>query len=89
MHMITWNLNQAVRTHINDEKTLLICTIFAKKRKTSEFNDDEFSLIFNLFKQLFDVYNLLADQTLIIAKALCMIEVLFESFKKKYDFEDE
>ncbi len=82
-------MNQAVRTHINDEKTLLICTIFAKKRKTFEFNDDEFSLIFNLFKQLFDVYNLLADQTLIIVKALCMIEVLFESLEKKYDFENE
>jgi len=89
MHMIARNSNQAVRTHINDEKTLLICTISVKKRKTSEFNDDEFRLIFNLFRQLFDVYNLLADQTLIIAETLCMIKVLFESLEKKYDFEDE
>ncbi len=61
MHMIAQNLNQAVKTHINDEKTLLICTVFAKKHKTSEFNDNEFSLIFNLFRQLFNVYDLLAD----------------------------
>ena len=77
MHMIAWNSNQAVKTHINDEKTLLICTMSAKNRKTSEFNDNEFSSIFNLFKQLFNVYDLLANQALIIAKALCMIEVLF------------
>ncbi len=82
-------MNQAVKTHINDEKTLLICTASAKKRKTSEFNDDEFNLIFNLFRQLFDVYDLLADQALIIAKALCMIEVLFKSLEKKYNFKDE
>ena len=61
----------------------------AKNRKTSEFNDNKFSSIFNLFKQLFNVYDLLADQALIIAKALHMIEVLFESLKKKYDFKDE
>ncbi len=61
MHIIAWNSNQAVRTHINDEKTLLICTAFVKKHKTSEFNNNEFNLIFNLFRQLFDVYNLLAD----------------------------
>ena len=89
MHMIAKNSNQAVRTHINNEKTLLICTAFAKKRKTSEFNDDEFNLIFNLFKQLFNVYDLLANQALIIAKALCMIEVLFKSLEKKYNFKDE
>ncbi len=89
MHMIAWNLNQAVRTHINNEKTLLICTVSTKKRKISEFNDDEFSSIFDLFRQLFDVYDLLADQALIIAEALRMIEVLFESFEKKYNFKDE
>ncbi len=61
MHMIAWNLNQAVRIHINDEKTLLIYTVFVKKYKTSEFNNNEFNSIFDLFKQLFDVYDLLAD----------------------------
>jgi len=35
------------------------------------------------------VYDLLADQALIIAEALRMIEVLFESFEKKYNFKDE
>jgi len=35
------------------------------------------------------VYDLLANQVLIIAEALHMIEVLFESLEKKYDFEDE
>ncbi len=89
MHMIAWNSNQAVRTHINDEKTLLICIVSAKKRKTSEFDNDEFSSIFNLFRQLFNVYDLLADQALIIAEALHMIEVLFKSLEKKYNLEDE
>ncbi len=82
-------MNQAVRIHINDEKTLLICTVFVKKYKTSEFNNNEFNSIFNLFKQLFDVYDLLADQALIIAEALHIIKVLFKSFEKKYDFKDE
>jgi len=89
MHMIARNSNQAVRTHINDEKTLLICTIFAKKHKTSEFNNNEFNSIFNLFKQLFNVYDLFANQALIIAEALCMIKVLFKSLEKKYNFKDE
>jgi len=35
------------------------------------------------------MYNLLADQALIIIKALHMIEVLFESLEKKYNFKDE
>jgi hypothetical protein len=59
--MIMQNLNQAVRIHINSEKTLLICTTLTKKHKALKIDVNDFSLILNLFRQLFNVYNLLAD----------------------------
>jgi len=69
MYMIMQNLNRAVRIHINSEKTLLICTTSTKKRKALKIDSDDFSSIFNLFKQFFNVYDLLADQAQIIVKA--------------------
>jgi len=64
------NLNSTVRTHINSEKTLLICTALVKKHKASEIDSaDEFNMIFNLFRQLFDMFDTFANQAKIIALA--------------------
>ncbi len=62
------NSNSTVKTHINSEKTLLICTAFMKKHKASEINFvNEFNTIFDLFKELFDMFNIFANQIKIIA----------------------
>jgi hypothetical protein len=84
------NLNSTVRTHIKSEKTLRICTIFMKKCKASEINfADEFNIIFNLFKELFDMFNTLANQTKIIAMSFQFMQFLFASLEEKYHINEE
>jgi len=84
------NSNSTVRTHINSEKTLLICTALVKKCKASEIDSaDEFNTIFDLFRQLFNMFNILANQAKIIALAFRFVKSLFASLKEKYHIDEE
>lgn len=84
------NLNSTVKTHINSKKTLLICTAFVKKCKASEINSaDEFNTIFDLFRQLFNMFDTLANQAKIIALAFRFVKFLFASLEEKYHIDEE
>jgi len=56
-----------------------------KKRKASEIDStNKFNMIFNLFRQLFDMFNTFANQAKIIALAFQFMKFLFASLEKKY-----
>jgi len=84
------NSNSTVRIHINSEKTLLICTALMKKCKASKIDSaDKFNTIFDLFRQLFNMFNTFANQAKIIALAFQFIKFLFTGFEEKYHIDEE
>ncbi len=61
-----------------------------KKCKASEIDlINEFNTIFNLFKQLFDMFNIFANQVKIIALTFWFMKSLFASLEEKYCINEE
>ncbi len=61
-----------------------------KKHKASEIDSiDEFNMIFDLFKQLFNIFNTFANQAKIIVLTFWFMKFLFTSLEEKYCINEE